>query len=125
MYKTAGSRSEQYTDNKATKDFMEELSRSAGIPVDLLLATTSTGKNEERGAWIHPEVAVNLGQWCSPKIAAVVLRWVREWMTTGQTPIIAAPDLRDRSTILKLLQNRQVSSLAGLNQRNQIHEKAL
>jgi hypothetical protein len=67
----------------------------------------------------------NLAQLCSAKFAARFSRGVREWMTTGQTPIIAAPDLRDRSTILKLLQNRQVSSLAGLNQRDQIHEKAL
>ena len=63
-----------------TQAFLEELSRSMGIPIDLLVFTNASGLNEHRGTWVHPDVAINLGQWCSPKFAVAVSRWVREWM---------------------------------------------
>ena len=34
---------------------------------------------------VHPDVAMNLGQWCSPKFAVAVARWVREWMSGNFT----------------------------------------
>ena len=30
---------------------------------------------------MRPDVAVNLAQWCSPKFAVAVARWVRDWMS--------------------------------------------
>lgn len=33
-----------------------------------------------QGAWVHPQVAINLGQWASPKFAVLVSQWVFEWM---------------------------------------------
>lgn len=39
------------------------------------------------GTWVHPDLAIQLAQWCSPRFAIQVSRWVREWMTTGQNPI--------------------------------------
>ena len=32
-----------------------------------------------RGTWIHPKVAVHLGQWCSAKFAVAVSGWILEW----------------------------------------------
>lgn len=32
------------------------------------------------GVWLHPDLAIQLAQWCSPKFALQVSRWVREWM---------------------------------------------
>lgn len=32
---------------------------------------------------MHPDVAVNLAQWLSPKFAVAVSRWVREWFSGG------------------------------------------
>lgn len=64
-----------------TQAFMEELSTSMGIPMDLLVITKNTGRNEERGTWVHPDVAINLGQWCSPKFAVAVSKWVRDWVS--------------------------------------------
>jgi hypothetical protein len=43
-----------------------------------------TGKNEERGSWIHPDLAVQLAQWISPSFAIQVSRWVREIALTGK-----------------------------------------
>lgn len=33
-----------------------------------------------QGTWVHPQVAINLGQWASPKFAVLVSRWIFEWM---------------------------------------------
>jgi len=63
-----------------TEAFLAELSGSTGIPVDLLIYTNTTGRNEERGTWVHPDIAINLGQWCSAKFAVAVAKWVREWI---------------------------------------------
>jgi len=39
------------------------------------------------GTWLHPDLAVQLAQWCSPVFAIQVSRWVREWMTSAYNPI--------------------------------------
>lgn len=36
-----------------------------------------------QGTWVHPQVAINLGQWASPKFAVLVSKWVFEWMSGG------------------------------------------
>jgi len=51
-----------YARLKTTVDFLEELSRSTGIPGDLLTHSVIRGANEQRGTWVHPQVAVNLAQ---------------------------------------------------------------
>ena len=68
-----------YLENQTTKEFIKELSRSIGIPIDLLIQKITTGTNENRGTWVHPDLAVNLGQWLSPKFAVWVSRLVNEW----------------------------------------------
>jgi len=41
---------------------------------------------EEQGTWVHPNVAINLGQWCSPKFAVAVSQWVIDWQTGKLKP---------------------------------------
>jgi hypothetical protein len=36
-----------------------------------------------QGTWVHPQVAIHLGQWASPKFAVLVSKWVFEWMSGG------------------------------------------
>ena len=38
------------------------------------------GHPDIQGTWVHPQVAINLGQWASPKFAVLVSTWVFEWM---------------------------------------------
>ncbi|MGL5833123.1 MAG: KilA-N domain-containing protein, partial [Waterburya sp.] len=40
-----------------------------------------------QGTWGHPQVSINCGQWCSPKFAVLVSKWVFDWIITGQNPI--------------------------------------
>lgn len=81
MCNAVGKKLNDYTRLLVTKAFLIELSRSTGIPVDLLMHTVMDGPNDGRGTWVHPDVAINLGQWCSPKFAVAVSKWVREWVT--------------------------------------------
>jgi hypothetical protein len=39
------------------------------------------------GTWLHPDLAVQLAQWCNKPFAIQVSRWVREWMTSAYNPI--------------------------------------
>ena len=81
MCKAVGKLFNDYSRLKITQEFFTELGRSTGIPVDQLMFTTMSGPNEGRGTWVHPDIAINLGQWCSPKFAVAVSQWVREWIT--------------------------------------------
>ena len=39
------------------------------------------------GTWLHPDLAMQLAQWCNKRFAIQVSRWIREWLTAGQVPI--------------------------------------
>lgn len=76
---------------KATEEFLQELASDMGIPISqLVLSLKGNSSVYQQGTWIHPDVAVHLGQWCSPKFAVAVSRWVRDWMAgkmgTGKMP---------------------------------------
>jgi len=45
----------------------------------------SGGDHRLQGTWVHPQVAINLGQWVSPAFAVQVSQWVYDWMT-GNAP---------------------------------------
>lgn len=52
------------------------------------LVITKAGSPETGGGtWIHPKLAVHLGQWCSPDFALQVSDWIENWILTGQNPI--------------------------------------
>lgn len=81
MCQAAGRKLNDYTRLAATSAFIAELAGSTGIPADLLISTITTGPNEHRGTWVHPQVATHLAQWASPRFAVLVSKWVVEWMT--------------------------------------------
>ena len=41
------------------------------------------------GALLHPDLAIQLAQWCNKPFAIQVSQWVREWFITGYNPIEA------------------------------------
>ena len=69
LCKASSKQLKHYLELKSTKAFIDELSRSVGITTDLLVQIINKGANELRGTWVHPQVAINLGQWASPKFA--------------------------------------------------------
>ena len=67
-------------------EFIEVLGSVTGIHATVLVIVKQGGITAEQGAWVHPDVAIHLAQWCSAKFAVQVSRWVRERFTTGLTP---------------------------------------
>lgn len=74
-----------YFANKTAKDFLAELESDIGIPISELVQRVRGGRPELQGTWVHPYVAINLAQWCSPKFAVRVSKWVAEWLS-GRVP---------------------------------------
>ncbi|TCR60921.1 KilA-N domain-containing protein [Bosea sp. BK604] len=70
---------------KTTAEFLDALSTDMGIPITELVQSVSGGEPRLQGTWVHPQVAINLAQWCSPAFAVRVSRWVSDWMS-GRTP---------------------------------------
>lgn len=76
-----------YFANKTTQEFLAALSRSIGIPIDLLVQVKADGPNILRGTWVHRRVAIHLAQWCNPDFAVQVSAWVEDLLTKGRVEI--------------------------------------
>lgn len=86
MCKAVGKNFGDYRRLGSTDAFLGELSSVMGIPITELVISIQGGRPELQGTWVHPDVAINLGQWCSPKFAVAVAQWVREWFTGKSRP---------------------------------------
>ncbi len=86
MCQAAGKRWNHYASNETTKSFVRALAAETGIPASVLIQSISGGKPEFQGTWVHPQVAINLGQWCSAEFAVKVSSWVYDWMSGRPAP---------------------------------------
>ena len=77
----------EWLGNQRTKETLNHLSGSTGIPVDLLIQKITTGSNINRGTYIHPKLAVRYGMWLSDDFGFLVEQWVEDWLTTGRNPL--------------------------------------
>ncbi|MET4727387.1 hypothetical protein ABIE09_001181 [Lysobacter enzymogenes] len=66
-----------------TQAYLGELSTDMGIPISQLIQSVKGGSGSQ-GTWVHPDVAIHLAQWLSPKFAVAVSKWVREWLSGGR-----------------------------------------
>jgi hypothetical protein len=78
MCKAVGKKFTDYEKQSVTREFMTELADRIGIQEEKLVQKISDGFQME--VWVHPDVAINLGQWCSPKFAVAVSQWIRNWI---------------------------------------------
>lgn len=83
----------------------------AEIFPDFLIAKQGSPKNGG-GVWLHPDLAVQLAQWCNKPFALQVSRWVREWMTSAYNPIQLEADA-DRVQIRDELKDRKRLEFTG------------
>lgn len=84
MCKAAGKLIADYIRLKTTKEFLEELSSDMGIPISELIQLVKGGNERLQGTWVHPDVAIHLAQWLSPRFSVLVAKWVREWLSGGK-----------------------------------------
>lgn len=85
LCKACGKEIKHYLSNTSTKAFVSELESEVGIPSSVLIQVVKGGVPQWQGTWVHPQVAINLAQWASPKFAVLVSKWVLEWMS-GNVP---------------------------------------
>lgn len=84
MCKVAGRLWADYARLQHTREFLAALSRSMGNPIDQFVVSVTTGANDQRGTWVHPQVAIHLAQWLSAEFAVQVSQWVFDWMSGRQ-----------------------------------------
>jgi 5-methylcytosine-specific restriction endonuclease McrA len=60
-------------------EYLEATQRYIGIPIDVLIEKITTGRNEFRGTWAHPLVAVEIARWCCANFAVQVNQWYLDW----------------------------------------------
>jgi hypothetical protein len=52
------------------------------------LFIVENGSSEDtENIWLHPDLAIQLAQWCSKSFAIQVSKWVREWLVVAKNPI--------------------------------------
>ena len=98
-----------YYRNAQTQDFLQELStvmriRITGTDEIPGLVQVVRGGNDKlsQGTWVHPKVAIHLGQWLSPAFAVLVSEWVFDWMSgnvKGYMPVHVQRFLKNRAKI--------------------------
>lgn len=64
-----------------TTAFLDALSADMGNPISALVQVVKGGNDKlVQGTWVHPRVAINLGQWLSPEFDVKVSQWVFDWL---------------------------------------------
>lgn len=104
MCQAAGKSLEDYVQSPSTQDFIDELAYVEGIAKVNIIQDIQEGDPQLRGVWVHPDVAINLAQWCSPQFAVMVSRFVREWLEgthTSQTQLRSWQHFHDRVDMTK------------------------
>lgn len=76
---------ESYFLEERTVNFLNELSSVVQIPITGLIQKVQVGDSNLQGTWVHPRVAINLAQWCSPAFDVQVSTFIHEWMQ-GHNP---------------------------------------
>ena len=102
LCKQVGKRFADYYRLGDTKEFLNELSSDVGIPTSELVQIIKGGDHRLQGTWVHPQVAINLGQWLSPEFAVKVSRWVVDWMmgeVQGYMPVHVQRFMKNRAKI--------------------------
>lgn len=117
LCKKAGKLFGHYRENAPTKAFLEELSAVIGIPITELVQSVRGGNPEFQGTWVHPQVAINLGQWASPTFAVLVSQWVADWIAKKHIPGAGMPfHLRRSAMNMKNLPHGYFSVLTAMSQ---------
>jgi hypothetical protein len=80
MCKINGKRLNDYYRLEQTQEYLNELSSDTGYPVTVLMEVKRGGNPKEQGTWVHPNVAIHLAQWLSPKFSVAVSKWVHRFM---------------------------------------------
>jgi hypothetical protein len=93
LCKAVGKRVYDWLRLKETKNFKTELENKLKkndtiIPVSQLIEVYKGNTSKySQGTWVHPDLGLNLAQWCSPNFSLQVSKWLRELIFTGSVQL--------------------------------------
>lgn len=71
---------------KSRKSGNSNYTRVSAVFPSLVIVKRGSPENGG-GTWLHPDLAMQLAQWCNKRFAIQVSRWIREWLTVGYIPV--------------------------------------
>ena len=89
MCKVANKKVNHWLELKETKELRNKLEKSeTGINISQLIEVYkgNSGKYVQ-GTWIHPDLGIQLAQWCLPNFALQVSKWIRELLITDKVEL--------------------------------------
>jgi hypothetical protein len=89
LCKVAGKKMYDWSRLKETRNLKSTLEKSeTGIPAAQLIEVYRGNSSKySQGTWIHPDLGLNLAQWCSTNFSAQVSKWLRELIYTGKVEL--------------------------------------
>jgi hypothetical protein len=89
LCKAANKKVNHWLELKETKELRNKLEKSdTGINISQLIEVYkgNSGKYVQ-GTWIHPDLGIQLAQWCLPNFALQVSKWIRELLITDKVEL--------------------------------------
>jgi len=59
------------------------------------------------GTWLHPDLAMQLAQWCNATFGLQVSKWIRQWLTSAYNPASLEADIERVALRDELKDNRR------------------
>ena len=93
LCKAVGKKVNHWLSLRETKNFVIQLENKFNKSDTVITASglieIYKGGNAKynQGTWIHPDLGLNLAQWCSPNFSIQVSKWMRELIFTGTVEI--------------------------------------
>lgn len=84
--------------DKTDKIYPEELSPKPTTNVSLI--EINQYNDSDQSTWVHPRVAIQIGQWISPKFAVNVTGWIHKLLSTGSVKL--ERPVKSLSTLTKI-----------------------
>jgi enamine deaminase RidA (YjgF/YER057c/UK114 family) len=122
MCRANGKEWKHYFETDRCHKYLDALEGSVGITTDRLFTSITTGPNDGRGTWVHPQVAVDLARWISAPFAVWMDGWFLESVQGAPAPaVVDAPRLGAAEVVA--LVERSVAlfeKLGGMDQRDEL-----
>ncbi len=73
LCKAKNKRFEHWKENKESQTLLKQYEEMTGNPVNLIIQTVR-GRNG--GIFVHPDIAIQIAQWCEPSFAIQISKWI-------------------------------------------------
>tara|TARA_B100000949_G_scaffold186707_1_gene169023 strand:+ start:1113 stop:2093 length:981 start_codon:yes stop_codon:yes gene_type:complete len=90
LAKSAGKKLEAWNRLKSTQSYKKDLAEVMGIDMTSLSYEVSSGPREVWGTYLHPDLVIQLANWCSNQYGILMTRVMREYHGREAKKLLAA-----------------------------------